>query len=875
MFRKKKFERELDDELRAYVELQVLEKVRGGLSPEEALREAQRELGGMEQVKDGVRDVRPGVFFETVLQDIRYALRTLRRNRAFAAIAILTLALGIGANTAIYSVVDAVVLKPLPYPDPDRVVMLWERSQTDGHQGNVAAANFYDWREQSRSFAKMAAIDPYPDFILNGAGESQRLSGADVTVDFFSLLGTRMELGRDFLPEEDRPGGNHAVILSYATWKRYFGGRRDIAGETVELNGSAYTVAGVLPADFSFVSKAADYSARNQFDLFRPMALPTPPPAWMRGTHPLCVLGRLKPGVSLEQAQADMDHIAAKLERLYPRDDKGMGVLAVPLQQHVVADVRGALLALLAAVGLLLLITCANIANLLLTRAAARGREITLRAALGGSRSRIARQLITESLVLTAAGSLCGLILAYAATPALVRHLPADLPRTAEIAVDGRVLFFTSAVALLAGLLFGLAPAYHAGQWLRQSGSGIVSGHSRLRGALVVGQVAIAFVLLTGAGLLTRSLWKLLDVAPGFRAEHVLTARLSLPPRYTNGGQFGTGMHREISAFQQRLLERVRTIPGVESAAFTAYLPLSGVDNIWAFHVEGRPLKPPGEFDATHYRPVSPGYFETAGIPMLRGRSFTPADNEDGPLVAAINQSMARQFWGRESPIGQRLRFGDDKWRTIVGIAGDVHFEGLATPGAPEMYVPYGQVPNVEARPTIVVRTSTDPLQIAGPLRRIVMETDHGVPLDRITTMRELVAGSAAQPRFRTAVILTFSLLALFAASIGLYGVVSYAVSQRTREFGVRMALGATGGDMARLVFGQGARLVGTGMALGLIASVLVSRAIASLLYGIRAVDGITLAGVTMALMLVAGLAVYVPARRAARAEPMESLRHD
>jgi putative ABC transport system permease protein len=829
----------------------------------------------MDQVKEKVRDVRPGVFVDTLVQDIRYAFRTLQRNRAFAFVAILTLALGIGANTAIFTVVDGVLLKPLPYPDPDRLLTLWERSRTDGRQSTVAPANFYDWREQSRSFEKMAAIDPYPDFILNSSRETQRLSGADVSADFFSLLGARMELGRDFLAEEDLPGRNHVVILTYASWRRYFGGRADIVGRALTLNDAAYTVAGVLPRDFSFVSKAADYQARNQFDLFRPMALPTPPPDWLRGTHPLCVLARMKRGVTLERAQAELDLIASNLERLYPKHDKGKGIAAVPLQQHVVADVRGALLTLLAAVGLLLLITCANIANLLLTRAAARGRELALRAALGASPARIARQLLTESLVLTAAGGLLGLIFVYAGVPALMRHLPTDLPRTAEIAVDGRVLIFTGVVSLLTGLLFGLAPVFHARGSLRQSGRGVIDGPSRLRGALIVGQVAIAFVLLTGAGLMAKSLWTLLQVRPGFRAEHMLTARLSLPRQYTNEYKFGTGAHRQISAFQQRLLDRVRAIPGVQSAAFTAYLPLSGADNSWSFVIKGRPPKPPGEFDLMNYRPVGPGYFETTGIPVKRGRGFTASDNEDRPLVIAINESMARTFWGSTDPIGQRVSFSEDKWRTIVGIVGDVHHHGLATNPAPEMYLPYAQAPNVEARPTIVLRTSIEPLNIVIPLRQAVAEVDRGVPIDRITTMQDLVSSSVGQPRFRTTVILTFSLLALFAASIGLYGVMSYVVSQRTQEFGIRMALGATQGAVMRLVLGQAAKLVGIGIALGLTGAALLSQTIATLLYGVAPVDSVTLASVTTLLVLVGMAAVYVPARKAAKSDPMESLRHD
>jgi len=874
VFGKWKFEQELDEELRSYVELQAAEKVRRGMAPEAAFREARRELGGMDQVKENVRDVRPGIFVDTLIQDIRYTFRAMKRDRAFALVAILTLALGIGANTAIFTVVDGVLLKPLPYPDPDRLLTLWEHSQADGLKTIVAPANFYDWRQQSRSFARMAAIDPYPDFILDGSSGAQRLSGAEVSTDFFSLLGTRMELGRDFFPEEDRPGSNYVVILGYAAWQRYFGGRADIVGQAVTLNGAAYTVVGVLPRDFSFVSKAADYHARNHFDLFRPMALPTPPPQWMRGTHSLGVLGRLKPGVALEQAQAELDLIASNLERLYPSQNNGKGIIAARLQQHVVTDVRGALLTLFAAVALLLLITCANIANLLLTRAAARGREIALRAALGASRTRIARQLITESLVLAVAGGLLGLMLVYAGVPALVRYLPADLPRIPEIAVDSRVLIFTSFVVLLTGLLFGLAPVFHARGSLRQGGRGVIAGPSRLRGLLIVGQIAMALVLLTGAGLMAKSLWMLLQVPPGFRTERILTARLSLPRQYTNDYKFGTGAHREISAFQQRLLDRVRAIPGVESAAFTAYLPLSGADNSWAFVVEGRPPKPPGERDVVNYRPVGPGYFETIGIPIRRGRAFNSSDDEDHPLVVAINESMARRFWRSTDPVGQRLSFSEGKWRTVVGLVGDVHHQGLDTKAEPEMYIPYSQIPNVEARPILVLRTLMEPLSMAAPLRQAVAELDRGVPIDRITTMQKLVSESAGQPRFRTAVILTFSLLALFVASIGLYGVMSYVVSQRTPEFGIRMALGATHGTVMHLVIGEAAKLVGIGLALGLTGAVLLSRTIATLLYGVAPIDPVTLASVTTLLALVGIAAAYGPARRAAKSDP-KSLRHD
>ena len=882
VFRKPRLDRELDEEIGSYLDLMAAEKVRRGMAPEEARLEARRDAGGVHQVAESVRDVRIGASMDTLLRDVRFALRGLVRNPAFASVVVLTLALGIGANTAIYTVVDGVLLKPLPYPESGRILMLWERSLSDSSLGTVAPANFYDWRAQSRSFDKMAGIDPYPDFILSGSGEPQRLAGAAVSADFFSLLGTRMAMGRDFLPEEDRPGHNQVVILSYSTWQRLFGGRLNLVGASLQLNDAAYTVVGVLPRDFTFVSKASDYQSRNRFDLWTPLALDSPPPAWQRGTHPLCVFARLKPGVPLPRAQADLDRVAANLQRLYPADDKDKGITAVPLGQHVVGNVRTALFTLLAAVGMVLLIACANIANLLLTRAAARGKEMALRAALGASQRRIAQQLLTESILLAMLGGLLGAALALVAVPELVRHLPAGLPRTSEIAVDGHVLLFTTLVSLATGIVFGLVPLFQsrragANGALKQGGRAIAAGQSWLRSALIAGQIAMALVLLTGAGLMARSLWTLLHVPPGFRTDHLLTARLSLPPQYTNGYAFGTGRHRRISAFQRDLLARVEAIPGVRSAAFIAYLPFSGTDNSWAFDIEGRPPKPPGEYNMTEYRPAGAGYFETIGIPIKRGRGFDSPDNEDSPLVVAINESMARAFWKQGDPLGQRLHLlGDDtNWRTIVGIVGDVHHAGLGDKPGPELYVPYSQIANVEARPTIILRTTVEPASVACALRHAVAQVDPNVPMDQVATMRQIVASSVGQPRFRTTVLLLFAMLALFVASIGLYGVMSYVVSQRTREFGIRMALGASRRAVLRLVLGKAVKLAGIGIGIGLIGSALVSRLIASLLYGVRPLDGITLAGVSMLLAVVALLASYLPARRAAQADPMDSLRYE
>ena len=873
-------DQELDEEVRSYVEMVASENVRTGMAPEQAYREALIAAGGLEQVKQAVRDDSTGVFVDTLIQDIRYAFRTLSRNLSFSLVIVLTLALGIGANTAIFTVVDGVLLKTLPYSDPNRLLMLWERSLLSGTLGTVAPANFYDWREQSRSFEKMAAIDPYPDFIMNGSGEAKRLAGAAVSQDFFSLLGTQMAVGRDFLPEEDRPGSNHVIILSYSTWQSYFGGRSDVVGKPLILNNDAYTVVGVLPRDFSFVSKASDYQSRNHFDVWTPLALSHPPQAWQRGTHPLCVFGRLKPAVSLQLAQADLNQVAANLQRMYPADDKERGITAVPLGEHVVAGVRITLFTLLATVGMVLLIACANIANLMLTRGATRQKEIAVRIALGASRARLARQLFTESAVLAGAGGLLALTCVFVAVPTLVRHLPPDLPRAAEIGVDWRVLVFTSALSMVTGVVFGVVPLHQsrrvsANDSLKQGGWSVASERSRLRSGLIVGQVAVALILLTGAGLMTKSLWKLMKVSPGFETEHVLTARLSLTPQYTNDYKFGTGQHRQITLFQRQLQERVRQIPGVKSVAFTAYLPLSGTDNSWAFYIEGRPANPPGVYDVANYRPVSAGYFEAVGIPMLSGRAFLPSDTEDSPLVVIVNHAMARIWWKQQDPLGQRVKFGDQDWRTIVGVVGDIHHEGLDAKPEPEMYVPYSQVPNVEARPTIVVRTSVEPESVTSALRKAVSEIDVNVPIDQIETMKELVYGSVSQSLFRTVMLVMFALLAVFVASVGLYGVLSYSVTQRTREFGIRMAIGASRGSILRFVLSKAAKLIAVGICLGLLGALLLTRLIASLLYGISPFDIVTLLVVSLLLATVGLFSSYVPAMRGSRVNPMDSLRYE
>jgi predicted permease len=859
---------EFQAEMEEHVRLLAERYRRQGMTSETALLAARRQFGNTVLLLEDRRIMQTIPAIELLRGDLTYAARMLRKTPGFAAAAVVTLALGIGANTAIFSICNAVLFKPLAYAEPGRIVTLSER-QHDGRLGTVAPANFVDWRNGSRSFSDIAAVNS-SSFILGGQGEAARLAGAGVSSNFFSLLGVRFTLGRNFLPEEDLPGQNRVAILSHRIWQERFGADRDIVGRQVTLNDNSYTVVGVLPADFQFASNAADFQARSQADIWAPIALDLQ--KLQRGTHPLRVIARLKPGVELAQAQADLDVTAANLARLYPENNKDKGIAAVPLAEQVTATVRVALQTLLGAVGLVLLIACANVANLLLSRAAARQREMAVRVALGASRGRLAQQLLTESLLLAGIGGLAGFLFALAAIAALSPHLPADLSRAAGITVDARMLVFTAVISLATGILFGLGPLFamgrvSAGETLKLSNrvaGGIQSG---LRSGLAVAQIAIAIVLLIGAGLMMKSFWALTHVAPGFRSERILTARLSLPrSRYAD--------NRKIAAFERELLETLRGRPGVQSAGFSTYLPLSGSDNGWSFFIEGRPPLPVGVYNMAKYRPVSAGFFETIGIPLLRGRSITPADTAESPPVVVINDSMVRQHWGAEDPIGRRLRFAGTL-RTVIGVVGDVLHEGLDAKGSPEMYVPVEQAPNIESGPTIVVRTSLNAGAAAAELRAAVSAIDRAMPVDRIETMEQLVSGSVAQPRFRTLILTAFSMLALVMASIGIYGVMNYLVIQRTREFGIRLSVGATQADVLWLVLGRAAALIGVGTCLGLAGSIFLVRLIAKLLFGTAPLDSLTFAAAPILLAAVALAASYIPARRATRVDPMVALRYE
>jgi len=857
------FQAEIEEHVRALAERYR----RQGMAPEASMLAARRQFGNTALLQEDRRAVLTLPTIETMRRDLVYAGRMLRQNPGFAAAAIITLALGIGANTAIFSICDAVLFQPLPYAEPDRVVTLWER-MSNGKLSTVAPANFVDWREVCRSFSDVAAVNS-SSFILGEQLDPARLIGAGASSNFFSLLGVRFALGRNFLPEEDRPGRNRVAILSHRIWQQRFGADGDIAGRQIRLNDSSYTVVGVLPAGFQFATNASDFRATSQPDIWVPIALDLQ--KLQRGTHPLRVVAKLKADVDLAKGQAELDLVAANLARLYPEDNRDKGIAAVPLADQVTANVRAALETLLGAVGLVLLIACANVANLLLSRAASRQREMAVRVALGATRGRLAQQLLTESLLLAIIGGAAGFLLAIAAMALVSPHLPADLSRAAGIGVDARIIGFSALISLLTGVFFGLGPLLGtrrvgAGESLKRSNRIAGGTHSHLRNGLAVTQIAIAIILLIGAGLMAKSFWALAHTAPGFRSEQILTARLSLPrSRYSD--------NRKIAAFEQELLESLRNKPGIQSAGFTSYLPLSGSDNGWSFFVEGRPPLPVGVYNMAKYRPVSPGYFETIGIPLLKGRWFTPADTIESPWVMVINASMARDFWGSENPVGKRMHFAGPAWRTVVGVVGDVLHEGLDGEAKAEMYMPVTQAANTESSPTIVVRTSLDPGAAATELRAAVSAVDRTAPVDRIETMEQLISASVAQPRFRTLILLAFSMLALVMASIGIYGVMNYLVTQRTREFGIRISVGATQGDVLRLVLGRAAELIGAGTCLGLAGSAFLVRLIAKLLFGTAPLDPLTFAAVPILLATVAFIASYLPARRATRVDPMIALR--
>jgi len=813
------------------------------------------------------------------MEDLRYALRGLRRSPGFTAVAVIALALGIGANTAIFSVVNAVLLRPLPYRDSGRLVVVDERRITGPEVHNVSPANFLDWREQNRVFDPISAAFLW-GVNLTGRGEAEQISGLQVTSNLFTLLGAQAELGRTFLPEEGQPGAKRVVLLSHALWQRRFGSDPGIVGQAIALSGESYTVAGVMPAGFGFPpywATRAELWAPMQFDARF---------ASMRGGRMLRVFGRLKPGVSLKQAQAEMDLITERLRRQYPGENAEMGALVQPMHEKVVGSIRPALLVLLGAVGCVLLIACANVANLLLARATGRQKEMAIRTAVGAGSGRIIRQLLTESLLLSMVGGAVGLLLAAWGVQALIAALGRTLtqgagiiPRFQEIGIDLPVLGFTLALTLVTGIVFGLAPALQStnldlnGLLKDSAGGGIKLGGRRSRATLVVAEVALAEVLLIGAGLLLHSFWQLQQVDPGFRAEHVLAAEVSVA---------GSGFVDRQLPFYTQLMQKLEALPGVMSVGAINHLPLAG--DIWTFDftVEGLPTPPPGQEPSAAYRIISPRYFGTMGTPLMRGRAFDAHDVEGEPMVAIISEAMARRNWPNQDPIGKRFKMGHadstNPWLTVAGVARNVKQSEWAEEPGPELYLPYLQHPeyfsgHASSYMTFVVRTTGDPAALASAFRHEVAAFDRNLPVSNMATLEAVVSDAQWRPRFNMLLLSIFAATALALAVVGIFGVISYAVAQRTREIGIRMALGAKPGDVLALVVKQGLGLALAGVAIGLSAAAVVTRGMSSLLYGISATDPLAFAGVSVVLIAAALTATYLPARRAAKVDPMISLR--
>jgi len=809
-------------------------------------------------------------------QDLRYGARMLVKSPGFALAAVVTLALGVGANTAIFSLISAVLLRPLPFKDPDRLVLVWERRASSGDANiPISAHEFMSWREQNRVFER-AAIYVGGGYNLSGAGEPETVDALNVSADYFSVLGVPPALGRAFLPQEDQAGGGRVVVLSQGLWRRRFGGDPEIVGRAITLSDQSYTVVGVMPA------------LESEPDLWTPIDLPR---AHERmGAHNHVVVARLKSGVTPEQAQADVAGIARQLERQFPSFNVGHGVQVVPLHEEVVGNIRRALLILCGAVGCVLLIACANVANLLLTRAATRQKEMAVRTALGASRPRLIRQSLTESLLLAALGGGVGLLFAFWAIDLLPAFGLKNIPRLEKVRLDSLTLAATAGSALLTGIITGLAPAWRGSrpdlnEWLNEAArSSAGLSRRRVGNLLVMLEVALALVLLVGAGLLARSFARLMSVDPGFNPDHVLTVNLSLPgQRYPK--------EQKQARFYDQVMERLRELPGVDAVGATSQLPLAGGDSWLPYTVEGRPAPPPGQEPYAAYRIVSPDYFRSLSVPLRRGRFFTGADarnalplirwyekqpdpprfSESQPMpVVIVNETLARQLWPGEDPIGRRIKAVYSPWLTVIGVVGDVRHTTLAARPNPEMYLLHLQEPQASMR--LTVRTSGDPLRLAAAVRERVRALDQDLPLG-LATMEQIVTDSVGRQRFNLLLLGSLGAAALLLAVVGVFGVVNYSVAQRTHEIGIRVALGAQERDVLGLVIRQGMTPALLGVALGVAGSLALTRWMQELLYGVSATDPLTFALVALLLTLVALAACYLPARRAARVDPLVALR--
>jgi putative ABC transport system permease protein len=809
----------------------------------------------------------PQAGMDTFRQDLRYAIRRLTGSPAFSLIAVLTLALGIGANSAIFSVVNGVLLKPLPYAEPDRLVGIYHVSE--GHRVTMSGPNFIDVTKLSSTLADAAAI-VRARVILTGQGEPVRLDGAAVSASLFNVLGVRPLLGRTFNPEENEPGRPKVAVIAYALWQQRFGSDRRVIGRKITLDGVATEIVGVMPKGFSYPAARAIWTPiRYTEDFTRNQ----------RGAWYVNVIGRVKNGIPLEQVTAEVATIGRQLAKQYPDSNEGLDFTAMSLHEAMVGDIRKAVLVLLGAVGFVLLIACTNVANLLLARAASRETEMAVRNALGAGRGRLVRQLLTESAILGIVGGALGLLLAIWGVDALVGLEPQGIPRLSEVRIDGTIVGFTMVLSIATGLVFGLVPAFHSTDAslsgpLRAAGRGALTTRSgsRMRGALVVAEMALAVVLLAGAGLLIRSFTRLASVDPGFHAEQALTFELSLPDsRYEDEP-------RQLAFFDQ-LMPRLRAIPGVQSAAGVMMLPLAGSNFVLSFEVAGRPDVPPSQQPSMEIRVATPEYFSTIGIPLKRGRLFTGDDRTGSPPVVMITESAARQYFPNEDPLGKKITLGwgrgKDKPRAggeVVGIVGDVKEAGLDEVDPPQLYLPYRQWP-VQGM-GIVLKTAVPPASVSEAARRAVYAIDPNLPVANVRTLEQIVARSISQPRFYTTLLTVFAAVALILAAIGIFGVLSYAVAQRTREIGIRMALGAQGRTVLGLVVRQALLLAAAGVGIGVVLALGLSRTLVSkMLFSTSPHDTGTFVSVAVLLGMVALAASYIPARRATRVDPIVALR--
>ena len=806
-----------------------------------------------------------------MLQDIRYAVRKLSRTPGFTTIAAFTLALAIGATTAIFSVIDGVLLKPLPFRDPERVVRV--TNLRDGNRMVSSVPDFLDIRAQSKSYASLAALDNQA-MNLTGGSEPERISAARVGATFWSLLGVTPQVGRGFAPNEDSQSAARTVVLSDGLWKRRFGGDRRIVGKTIALDGNSYTVIGVAPAGFSFPDRP---------DVWIPLVFAQDdlnPDG--RGAHWMGIMGRLAPNVTVTQATSELVTITRRLEQQYPESNTNMSGAVIPMQEYLVGDVRPALYVMLGAVAFVLLIACANVANLLLVRAASRESEMAVRTALGAGAWRLVRQLVIESVLLAMIGGVFGTLLALWGVDLLLSMAPNGLPRINEVTVNGSVLVFTAGVTAVTGVLFGLFPALHAAranvggmlkEGMRGSSGGVAS--RRARNTLVMAEMALAVVLLVGAGLLIRSFSKLLAVDPGFRAERVVTFAIAAPD--TKYGQYA--QRRELVS---NLVERMKRVPGAQGAAVVTGLPLSNIMMRTSAHIVGTPPERPGERKSTDVAMATPGYFTTMGIPLVAGRDFTDRDGSGAPVVSIVNQEFVKRYFPNENPIGKRIELGWDQDTAstggnmtlggeIVGVVANVKRRGLSQEVFPETYASYMQP--TFSNFSVVVRSTADPSTVMAAIRAQMRELDRDLPLSDLRQLKELVAASVSRPRFYTTILGVFASIALILAAVGIYGVISYAVSLRTRELGIRIALGATGRQVSGLVLQQGVGLAIAGVAVGGAGAYWLTRLLSKLLFGVSATDPLTFVGVAALLTAIAAIASFVPARRAAKVDPLLAMR--